>query len=198
VQLKTISPYLAHLSDEATADLLVAPQDIKNSRLYNNNTWWHTVRKIGDFKSYYGLDGMKIDDVKTPYDKGVAMRIECCYQQAKLYKQPFKIGWFIPTLEILCGRSIASGDIIVENNLYFNRGEVANQGKALITDFKFNASHWYVSCTPHPKRKDFVYGVNFSENVLKGSLIKPDTIRKVQPCLMGSKRLVALSIDPPF
>ena len=170
VQLNKISQYLTDLPDTATAELLVSPQDLANIDGSGLGTWLNSIKRIRDIEGYHGLDGMKIYDRRETargitYEKAWADQIKAAFAQAQSSGKEVTTGLFMPTMQLVRGREVLSGDVTVDTNLYSKRKEIGKQGDEFITRRGSDNAHWQLSATEVPDLSTYVYTVNFTDGV---------------------------------
>lgn len=146
VRLNKISPYLADLPDTATAELLIAPEDLAEIDDQAPDTWVNSIRRIRQIHGYHGLDGMKIFDSpqaapETSYEKDLSRHIRTAFNQAQATNRNVVTGLFMPTKELLHGRKADDREtMVVGNNLYALKNKIAHEGRAFTTDISAELS----------------------------------------------------------
>lgn len=190
VQLNKINQYQTDLPDTARADLLVAPDNIKDIYGGDLGSWTSNIKGIRNLKDYHGLDGMQIfdsterdlcslevleviydlseDEIEIPpsYEKQLAEHITAAFAKAQSTGKSVTTGFFMPTKQIVHGRQIYSPHESVANNLFSKRHEIFND-VAKISKYGAEPAHWEHTCTEHPEAGfSFVHSVSFDQGCL--------------------------------
>jgi hypothetical protein len=188
VQLNKISQYLTDLPDSATAELLIAPQDLAKIDGGGLGTWINSVKRISYIRNYHGLDGMRINSIErirqieschsldgmkisdrpktapdVTYEKDWAGQVRAAFNQARATGKAVTTGLFMPTKELLHGRKIGAGpkEATLDNNLYSLRDKVTREGDTFAKRGSGSA-RWQWSSTENPDHPSHVYAVVFT------------------------------------
>lgn len=129
-------------------DIYAAPEDIRNGSGNLLMTFNNAVKHIASLRNYHGHDGGNFANQDAVLE---AVR----NNPAALEK------WFLPTKELLHGKTIY-GDITITANLYDSRNTGAFKDTFMT---KSGSGHalWYWSLTEHPDDPSGVYGVDFTD-----------------------------------
>ncbi len=193
VELRKISQYLADLPADATAELLVAPQDLAKIDDQWLGTWVNTIKRIRQIEGYHGLDGMRIFDrteeaPRVTYEQSWASQIRTAWEQTKRTGQSVTTGLFLGTKELVHGCKIGSSNVTVDTNLYSLRKEIGQKGNGFIATSGTDLAHWQWSCTENPSDPSDVCNVDFEYS--DGDWCPKDDLN----CL--SARPVGLALQP--
>ncbi len=154
IPLNKVSRYLGtDIPDEATAELLWAPENLADMDGKGLGTWNDSFDRVCDVKNYNNLGSLQsfpFSKQDSMYERLVANAIKIAFRKASMYMQDVKTGLFIPTDSLLCGREPGSDAEVIKNNLYATQDDVAQQGKPLITE-EFGLTNWFLSASQDTK-----------------------------------------------
>ncbi|MFP4097154.1 MAG: hypothetical protein ACLFU1_00020 [Alphaproteobacteria bacterium] len=194
VPLNKISLHLSDMPDDATGQLLVAPEDLAGIDLSQkwSASWVGSIQKIRKIKGYHGLDGADIRDCcealdGVTYEENLASYIRQAYEQACLSGQPVTTGLFMPTKQMMHGRNPRESNKVITSSLYSYRKMIAQQGERMIHDDVYEKDRYYWTCTLDPSNPFQVYSVDFNDG---------SAVQFLKDGVYVSARPVALTIEP--
>jgi hypothetical protein len=129
-------------------DIYAAPEDIRTGGSNLRMTFNNAVKHVAGLRNYHGHDGGDF-----PNEKAILKAVR--NNPAALEK------WFIPTKELLHGRTV-DDDKIQPANLYDSRDAGAFEN-TFITKMGSGVAHWYWSLTELPDLPSIAYFVGFTD-----------------------------------
>lgn len=217
VQLNKISCYLSDLSNKATAELLIAPDNITDIHGGDPTSWVDTIKDIRDIKDYHGLDGIQIfdsterelhsleslkviydlseDEIEIPpsYEQELAEQIKIAFARAYFSRKTVTTGLFMATKPLALGRNIYASPEEEEDRRLLRVEKIFNDLAHTIEhggNVPANDDGYYYTCTEPGNESNFAYSIT-------------ETIGKIGYALVHKERdiyanalPVALAIHP--